>query len=92
MCSEKLIQDLGITLISFAHDVGIDVCCCTDLIMYKSAGYRYWIDPCKDQSACDAVTESVGVQVGQALNDFRSVPNQQVCFTGMKYSAIVVLE
>ena len=72
--------------------MSIDVCRCADLIVSKSAGYRYWIDPCKDQSACDAVTESVGVQVGQALNDFRSVPNQQVCFTGMKYNAIMVLE
>ena len=72
--------------------MSIDVCRCADLIMSKSAGYRDWIDPCKDQGACDAVTESVSVQVGQALNDFRAVPNQQVCFTGMNYSAIMVLE
>ena len=91
-CSEEFIQDLGVALISFAHYVSIDISRCADLIMSKSSGYRYRVDPCKDQSACDAVTESVGVQVGHALKDFRSVPNQQVCCTGMKYSAIMVLE
>ena len=67
VCSEKLIQDLGITLIRFAHYVSIDVCRSTDLIVSKSARYRDWIDLCEDQGACDAVTESVGVQVGQSV-------------------------
>ena len=67
VCSEKLIQDLGIALISFTHYVSIDICCCTYLIVSKSARYRDWIDPCEDQGACHAVTKSVGVQVGQSV-------------------------